>query len=630
MPSNQQFYDRAQGWLKDRLNWEKKLGKTQLQRFQQDRGKINNQPWPRASNVRWPLSDMIIEKWKPFFFKLIYTSENISNFKALVAANVAHCSGVAHYFDFVVKQKTDFEEEIQLAIDRALQDAECYMKTTWNLEREVPIFEEVQPIFLIVPTGTTNIHDSDCVIHVIQWNKNELKLKFPDLKPSDYERIEEGAADDHRTENDQVNKEEDEYFREGINRTTKDKRIVTWEVHYRDWKNKGEMRLRTISPDDPAIDFGDDREYPYEFCVKNKRWMFEVHKREIVSKKLHSARGIPEVVLDGEMSLTAAWRAKQNAMTIYNNPIWSAPGGIPGSTGNISFRPGQIIPFQIQRADSGPPPMSWDEEMQNTRRIYEERIGVPDFGLGDRNNKTGENRTAREISFIQQMSSAGIDLQAGNWKRYVGLIMKQAWGLIVQYKPKSLLYYINNDMQNLPPEALNDEYLIECSGSAENMNRELRIQKAQTLWQSSNNNPFATPGEAYKNLIEQTYPGQVQRFYRDPQAKEADSRAKAAMDLTVIMTTGFPIPIKPTDDFLVQAQTAMQFLQAQAQKGVGMNPQQVNLISMYIQANREALKRMKPDAYKQLNESMTQAGQPQQQQQQAPAMPGNPAQPQGL
>lgn len=615
---NEKFYARGQKALKDRIDWERKLARMQLQRFCQDRVRVNNNPWPRASNVRFPLSDTIISQKKPFFFKLLYTSERIPFFKAMLEKNIQYTEGCAAYLDFIVKEQTDFEAEIQYCADAGLQDGETVMKTVWDVERQVPVFEQIDNLFIITPTNTRTLDESPWVIHVRQFDEAEFVREFSkytkqgqteEQRKSELRSLAKRVKDSEVLENDQADREEDEYTRQGINRTVKGGKLVVWEIHYED--EDGAKRLRSMIPDTPQEDLLDDRQYPYEY--KRSKWMFAHYRLERTNKKLHSARGIPELVQDGEHSLTSMWRAKHNAMALALAPIYT--GTLPGSTQNISLAPGSFVPGKLELVRNDYPFTAWDQEMQQTRSVWERRAGSPDFGIGKGNDRATP-RTAREVMSIQQQESMGVELDAGNWKMFIREIMRQAWSLVCQFKPQSLLYYLNEQMQTLPAEALNDDYIIGVSGSAEATNKEWMVQKAAKLWEAAKGNPFANMGESYKALLQVLVPGEVQRYYTDPQQAQQKAQLKAASDIS-IMSIGFPVMPQPTDDSLVCAMTAVQWLQAKHQKGEQIDPQFSVLVGRYIAAHREQLKHQSKEGYQQLTQVLAQF----EQQSRQPAQP---------
>ncbi len=619
-PSNHDIVSRAQRALSERIEWERKLARMQLQRFCADRNKVNNSPWPRASNVRYPLSDTIIDQKKPFLYKLTYSSQNIAFFKAMVPSNVKYTDSAAAYLDFVLKEKTEFESEIQLCGDSRYQDGETVMKTGWDFQKQVPTVEHIDNLFIITPSNTGDLSSAPWIIHVRQMSVKQFVgafKKYTKEGQTEEERAKElrkkavSIRDNEQPQNDQGNRESDEYMREGINRTVLGGKIVVWECHYEDDTEK--KFIRSILPDDEDFDLLDDREYPFD----HGEWCFLHDKREITNRKMHASRGIPELVADGEASLTSMWRAKQNAMSLCLVPVYE--GNIPGSTQNITMGPGTLLPPGVKMSSSGSYPFEqWDGEMANTRGIWERRAGAPDFGLG-RANTLGEKRTAKEIQSIDNQQLMGVELEAGNWKRFIRAICGQCWAMIVQFKPQSLIYYLGKEMSELQPDALNNDFIITVSASAEAINKEWMVQKAQALWQAAQNNPYANGFEAWKNLVQNMNPGEVSRFAVDPQQHQQEAAMKTASDIA-IMSIGFPVPPMPTDNHGIACMTAMQWLQAKQKKNERVDPQLMRLVGQYIAGHREALKHQDKQAYAQLNQALNQIDMQNQQAQQPQRM----------
>jgi hypothetical protein len=613
--SNLWFADKTFQDLSDRKDFEGKLTKFHLQRFCLNRATVNNTPWPRASNVRYPLSDMIIDQKKPFFAEVLYESETLPSFTALSKANMAYATGCGAYLDYIIKQKTDFEEEILYLSDNLLAKAECYCKITWDRKLQVPRFTQIDPLLIITPWTATKFQKVPRFVHVMQFHKDEFIRRFQNEKVKreeleDLYEYSQGTKGNH----DSQDSEQREYDREGISKTANKGKAVVWELHYEG--PEGEKRIRTLSPDQPEFDFNDDRSYPYFWKTKliddngeeteeeQCEWMVEHCRREYIDKKLHSSRSVCEVVEEGEYSLTAMMRAKQNDMTLRNAGCYYAPDGLPGNTQNMPMIPGQILPFRVEMVNQGQTPISWDVEMNQTKQLWEQRMATPNFGINE--GAGTDKRTAKEVSFIQGLTSINVKQETRSWKRFIRALCRQAWRRCVQFKPRSLTYFEGSELSQLPETALNDDYEINVNVSADGLNKEAVVRNAETNFRLSQGNPFATPGEAYKKLLEVMYPSEVNRFYTNPQQRAKSAQRKAFGDIADIISTGAPIDPEPSDDFYTQAVTAMQYLQSLQQKGQSINPQQLNLISRYIQLNRDALKNTNKEAYNKLNQDLNQ------------------------
>ncbi len=630
MPTRKEQVDEIMDALKERVQWENELARGQAQRKCMDRAKVNNHPWPRASNTRYPLSDTLIAQFTPFLFKILYSSERVAFFRALSSQNATSQGLIADWFDFKIKNDTDLEEIIQHCIDKLLQDGETVIKIMWNDKIECFKFEFIDNLFFVTPSTTLKLEDAPWCVHVLQKSKEWILKRFKDVQG--IEAFVDRVANSTTAINDQGQREENEYMREGISITPKNKNIVIWEKHYK--VEGGLPRITFLSPDDPDFDFNTDVEYEHDIGG----YAFEHTKWEKIDNKLHSSRGIPRLVMEGEFTLTAIERSKQNAMTLYNTPLISAQGNIPANTQNISWQSGTFLPFPVTVTQMGEPPISWDLEARNQREKWERRVGAPDYGIGQ-GNTNNDSRTATEVKSIAFQQSQSVDLITGNWRMFLGKTFKKAWRHVVEAnkaKPiKSLEFYLGGQNRVISPEILNNEWQITITGSAESVNRETMTQKAITLWQMCQNNPFANVGEAWKNVLQNLIPGEVDRFYQDPQARQQEQSKKTASDISVIIAAGFPMVPDPTDDLLTAGTTAAQFLQGAAQKGQQINPQQINLISAYIAACREGLKQNDKQGYMQLMQVLNQMDAQSQQQalqqrqqvgQQQPPQPQSPPQ----
>ena len=595
--------------LSERVEWENELGRGEAQRKMTDRSKINNHPWPRSSNVKSGFTDTEIARFTPFLFKILYSSERVAYFRSMSQQNATFGGLVADWFDFKVKNYTDLEEEIQPCTDKLLQDGETVMKVMWNDSKQCFYFEHVDNLFFITPSNVLRLKDSPWCVHVLQKSKKWILKRYKHINGIEgfVNRVQERTVDD----NDSNRRSENEYVREGISISPKNRDLVLWEKHYRD--DEGKHRIVILSPDEPSFDFEDDRPYPYELGD----YMFEHTKWEKIDKKMHSARGLPRLLMEADFTLTALERFKHNLMTLTLTPLLYAQGSVPGSTQNISFAPGTFLPFPVEVVKMGTPGFEIDQEIQRTLQKWERRVGMPDYTLNSAQNP-GENRTATEVKAIGFQNNQAVDLITGNWRMFLAKIFKKAWKYVVLAKPESLTFFLDGKNQTIPPEALNDEWQITISGTAESVNREAMTQRAITLWQMCQNNPFANLGEAWKNVLQNLSPGEVDRFYQDPTERQQEQKNKTTADIGTMISTGAFMSPEPEDDLVTAGVTAMQYLVkeqqrlldpqlSQAMQGTPQaSPQAVNLITQYIATCREMLKSNNKQGFAQLNQALNQ------------------------
>lgn len=623
--------------LKARLDWEKKLARCEAQRFCTDRPQVNNIPWPRASNVRYPLADMIIDQKKPFKYKVLFSGEHVAKFRALKRSHTEYALGCEGFYDFHIKERTNFERTMQYCLDSGEQEGESLVKIMYDRKLHALYFQWVENLFLITPAGAQELDDAPWFIHVLQLSPDDVKKRFKDVQGIDEFVARISSSEKQALLNDTYGKEENRYERQGITESEKDKYVVLWELHYKD--EDGKRRIKTIAPEDYRFDFGDDRAYPYWDPSEKEDWgwMVKQYRREITTPEMHSSRGVPEMVQEFEHVLTRGWQTRQNWMTLSTCPTVSASGGTTGSTQNLTWSPGKFYPFKVEIGQHPSPPPELMEEMIFTRGIAERRAATPDFGIG-RGNTQSNSRTKYEVQQLSNIQMLSVDLETGNFKSFIREVLRYGWRLLTQYKPKALLYYMGEELTELPPEAIEDAYQITASGSAESVDKEFMLQKRLALLQLAVSLQIqsANIDELWKDVLEVASPGQVYRLYQPSQAVQANALKRAESDLSIIVSLGAPVTAQPGDNFAVSAQTGLQFLAAAAQRGDQLTPQQVNLITMYIQSHREALKKTNRMAYEQLNEALNkldlsnmQPGAPVPMNPQANAAP-NPVQPQAI
>jgi hypothetical protein len=230
--TNLEHYEEVYKELGPRVAWEQKLARVSAQRHLQDRPRRALTPWVGASNIRFPLSATLIRQKKPVYFQVVYNSQNIAYFRALRPENLGFAAKVAVLYNDIVKLYTDFEEEIQYATDAVLQDGECVIKTTWDYEKQIPVFTHIENLAFITPAATNRIDDVPWVCEVLGLYEHQLLEKYGDVEG--IEEFIKTVKDKSETNsiNDSGGKDKDAYAREGISQSAKGAFITLWEKHY--------------------------------------------------------------------------------------------------------------------------------------------------------------------------------------------------------------------------------------------------------------------------------------------------------------------------------------------------------------------------------------------------------------
>ena len=107
---------------------------------------------------------------------------------------------------------------------------------------------------------------------------------------------------------------------------------------------------------------------------------------ELIDPAFYSSRGVMELVQMYEASACKMWNEKLDFMSIANRPVLSTQGGSINAQ-NIRWEPGAVYDSVLQLVQQPPPPVDFDQEIQNNRSFAEQRVGIPDFGVGDQSGR---------------------------------------------------------------------------------------------------------------------------------------------------------------------------------------------------------------------------------------------------
>jgi hypothetical protein len=525
---------------------------------------------------------------------------------------------MSSYFDFFVKQRTDFERQIQFAANYQMQDGLCIMKTFFDWEKKKIIDEVVPSIFFIVPADCHDLHESPWCVHVIQKSVDWVRERFKE-SCKDKTRLEKlltGSKEkgDSEAQNDSGSLEKHSYDRMGISRSKSSTRTITlWERHFR---KEGKMFIKYICPDDPGLQLGDAFSYPYDSMVKVDRYCFESSKFEELTPHFYDSRGITAKATEWEHLITAMLRAWLNSTQMYCSPVFypQTPDSLPSNTQNLDWAPGSILPAPLVKVDMGNPPVEFQMIMNFGRETFERWTSQPDYGLG-KANTLGEARTATEIKALAFQQSLNTESDINNWKLFIGQIMKKKFGLLNEYKNQITEwdYMTKEGFEQFDPNFLTPDYHLEVNGSADSLNRESQLNNAIALLNLGLQVAPAAQGavkivELFKNVVENAYPESVERFIGVDGQGQAESARDALQDMTSAIVTGQLVPTQNGDP-LIKSQVAIQTLQKLMRSGQQVDAGTLGQISQYLIAERDKLKQTNKQGYQQITMMMDQLDQ---------------------
>jgi len=590
MPENQELFKEISDDLRDRVKWEAR--QIIWSRMRGQGVGRSNRPWPGAANVHVPISDTIITKLKPYYVVWIFGPELLASFYSLDDQGDSYTDSVAQWFDYKVRERSNFTDASICGIDSCLQNGLGVIKTYWDDAAERLAFASIHPYFIIMPTYASNdLGEADRVVHVMQYSRAQ------------YER--DAAAKGFNTDETYIESivgegkpdkkyEQYRYTAEGLSYSRLKEMIILWEVYLRG--SDDQITVKTFSPLQPDEPARGDFRFPYE----HKQVPLSLLPYELTDGGYYSSRGVCEQVQMYEASACKMWNEKLDFMSIANRPVLSTQGGSINPQ-NIVWEPGAVYDSALTLVQQPTPPISFDEEINSNRSMAEQRVGIPDFGVGGSDQPQG-NKTATETNVITNVMQQNNDLRARILKGSMTRIFEQAWSLLKQYDRASLDYFWRKQRISLPDAAFDNKYVLKPNGSVDGYSREREIQKLMQLRQMSQGSPWIVTPEIDRKIVELMDAQWVGDLYKEPPDLQSDQQEQQAIE-NAVMNDGFLPQVKPNDDHLVHLQTEDGFIGWSGQNGKPIPPAQLGIFMQHMQQHIEAAK-ANPNYWKQFGQQI--------------------------
>ena len=551
-----------------------------------------NKPWPGASDVHFPLVDTTISELKPAYFQQLFATDLIAQFVPTSPQVAEFTTAAAQWFDHRVKQMTNLETEVLSAVDSMLMCGTGILKVLWDYSSKRLKYYTVDPQHFVVPAWTRDIADADRICHISVYSIDAYKRQ-KHLKQD--KAILDQIVGSYNTDAGDMNTEAAKYEREGLTFPEQDK-IIVWEVYNR-CPDTGQWIICTYSPTSPDIDLRPPMKIPYN----HGKPPFIAFNYEIKDPGFYSSRGVVELQAVFEAELTKLQNEKMDCMTLFNRPLYRAERDMPNS-GNLRLTPGSILPYGIQPVMHQAPPISFDTQMNVMREIAQNRVSTPDFGLTQSLQNT-ERRTATEIQAIGGLYQQSSDLRMRIFRIALGNLYRMSWSILLQYDKSSLNYWYLDTAQEIPQEALHEQYNIQPTGSADGVNKQLLMQKAITRFQMFANDPYIDQGQLRKTILESDDATLVKRLYVDPQLTQSTQAEDQANEIT-FLRLGFPALVKDSDDHLIHIQTVMGYITNRADTGAPPEPAEGQFLEQHISEHLEKLKEADPKTGRQVENEL--------------------------
>lgn len=580
-----------------------------------------NKPWPSAADLHFPLIDMNIRKFKPFYMAQALSADRLANFVSLTRDSGPTAEAASEFFDYEVKNHTAFTRKLRGAVDTMLLRSRGILKITVDPFNDYQIVvEQVDPVFILMPDTANDFVDADWFVHVkhLSVPKYQADRRF-DQSPTTLARI-RGSKDQRLAQFWQ-----DKELREGITHTKADDVIVLWE-HYE--KTPGGWTVYVYSPQAPDLRLRAPFGMPYKFQGKPSLPFFSF-LMEVKDDGWYAPRGLSELCMPFEVYATKLWNDKADAMTFGNRPLFTADKEIPNTT-NLRWMPGELIPGNIRAVQMPQPAISFDQEISFARATSEQLSMMPDFGTVDAGNSNGRPRTATENNRIAQLQQVGTNDNGLQFREDLALAYRHMWGLMLQFKRKQMAYLVGNELRELPEQALHDQYLVLPAGATDQWDRQMRLQRAMQRLQTFKGAPNVDQDELTREALAADDPIFAQRAFIATGQKANSEAEDEAMEI-VIMCDGFPAAVLPQEDHATRIHVLVSWLMKQQLTGAPVDPTARQRIQQHLMVHWQYLKQLQPQVAKQVAQQIAQAeAQVQQQQlaqQQQPQPPPPPAAP---
>lgn len=552
------LHDKIFDDLKARSKWEERL--PVWYRMRHTGIPRRSKPYPGAPDLHMPLADTTLEKLKPFYYKQLFASEHIAELTSEVEQMEEWTEHATRRFDYELKSRTNLLTEIWYSIDAMLANGLAFMRPSWNARDQCIEFLAIEPRFIIVPSGTEELNKAFRFVHIEVLSRDQYAER---KRYNQNERFVAGiagnGADSKNTGSTTSDAERER--REGITASSSKDNIVVWNAWER---TDGRWTLKTLSPINKDEPIAEPLRLPYQ----HGKLPYVDFRRELKEKGIYSSRGEIEKIAPFETYASRVWNKKAEALDHYATPLYTSDDETQDGK-SLTFNPGSFVPRGVRRVDMGAPPFALDQEINVTRAVAEQRVLMPDFGIGG--DQMGEKRTATEVEQLASLGGITTEARAHIFRLPLKAMLQQTYGLFTQYRASALDYLHEKKPTRVPRGAMHNRYVIDVGGTAESWNKKLESQKTFSLYNVAKGDPYFDQLELRKLLVEKTDPRWVQRLIRDPK-QQANTEAIDEMEKLPAVKQGLPIPVDPQENHQVRAEVLLAHLNQLAGSGVPVDP----------------------------------------------------------
>jgi hypothetical protein len=518
-----------------------------------------SKPYPGAPDLHYPFADTVLEKLKPFYFKQLFASEHITELTSEVDQNEEWTEHATRRFDYELKLRTNLQDEMLLVIDAMLAAGLAFCRQSYNPDTGRIEFLSIEPRLIIVPPGTEELNKAFRFTHVEVLSRDQYRERKRYNQDPEFIRRIAGAG--IRNPGGAGTTDEERERREGITQASSKDEIVVWNI----WERQGsQWTVKTRSP----VAKGEEIAPPLRNPYTHGELPYVDFRREIKEKGIYSSRGEVEKVAPFETYLCRLWNKKGEMLDYYALGVFTSDDEAQDGK-SVTVQPGTFVPRGLRRVEMGVAPFPIDQEMNSVRMIGEQRVLMPDFGIGEQGG--GGKRTATEIEQLANLGGVTTELRAHIFRLALRRSLAQAFQLFAQYKADSLDYIHEKRVAKMPKKAVHPKYLIDVGGTSESWNKRLEAQKVANLFAQLKGDPYTEQLELRKMLVEKTDTRWVRRLVRDPQQQANSEAVDETIKLPAVMD-GSQVPVEPQENHAVRAEVLWGKLQQLGAEGRPVDP----------------------------------------------------------
>ena len=610
--------DHAGHMLTERLIWEQKARVYYTMRH--DGLPRLTKPFPGAADGHVQVIDKAVAKQKPFWNGQIEAGDKLCTFGTMKQQMQAMTDSAADFYDFETRERSDFLDRMEMAMDCMLLYGRGILKSTWDPFEQVVRDEAVNPLFIIMPQEANDFDDAEEFIHCREMSASayeRLDARW-DTSSDTISRI-KGTSDWQTMGIFKLEKR----LREGIVFNRMNELLLIWEH----WvKTAGGWTVYNYSPVAPEIPLREPHGCPFKVAGKPSCPFFSF-QREMKDEGWYAPRGLGEILAPWEQYQTKLLNEKADNMTFTGRPMFTGPDAIKNGA-NIRFVPGEFVPGNITSVQMNPPAVNFNSEIEYAKSEAEEVAQSPDFGITGQGPTGGKARTATENDRIAALAQAGTVYSGKGFRRKLTRVHRHRFGMLVQFKPKNLAYYAAGQAHLLSDQALHNEYLIYPDGSPDAWNPMARLQKFAAFMQMVGGFPQISGNVNWemlsKRLLE-CFDGRMAiEAFIPTSLKGATEYEAAVIEINSMICPGsgkpsFPPPVKPEQDHATRLKACTDWIHAAGLVRTPMEPQAKNNLHQYMAQHMQMLQQQNPDAARQVMAIIQQV--------ESAQMPGGAAQP---